>query len=53
MKKIRKLTTGQGQDYDTGCLWDYDCIKNYYRLTAVDLSRFCWTIEKFRQCNSC
>ena len=33
-----KLTTGQG-DYTTGCLLDYDYIKNNYRLIAVDLSR--------------
>ena len=29
-KEIRKLTTGQGEDYTTGCLLDYDYIKNYY-----------------------
>ena len=38
-KEIRKLTTGQGQDYTTGCLLDYDYIKNRYRLIEVDLSR--------------
>ena len=37
--EIRKLTTGQGEDYTTGCLLDYDYIKNHYRLIAVDLSR--------------
>ena len=36
---IRKLTTGQGEDYTAGCLLDYEYIKNHYRLTAVDLSR--------------
>ena len=36
-EEIRKLTTGQ--DYTTGCLLDYDYIKNHYKLTAVDLSR--------------
>ena len=36
---IRKLTTRQGQDYTTGCLLDYDYIKNHYRLVEVDLSR--------------
>ena len=25
-KEIRKLTTGQGEDYTTGCLWDYEYI---------------------------
>ena len=37
-KKTRKLT-GQGEDYTTGCLLDYEYIKKYYRLIAVDLSR--------------
>ena len=36
---IRKLTTGKGEDFTTGSLLDYDYIKNYYRLVAVDLSR--------------
>ena len=39
MKKIRKITTGQGEDYTTGCLLDCDYIKNHYRLIAVDLGR--------------
>ena len=41
-KKIRKLTTGQGEDYTnhtTGCLLDYDYIKNHYRLITVELCR--------------
>ena len=38
-EKIRKLTTGQGEVYTTGCLLDYEYIKKYYRLIAVDLSR--------------
>ena len=38
-KEIRKLTAGQGEYYTTGCLLDYDCIKNYYRLIAIDLSK--------------
>ena len=37
--EIRKLTTGRGKYYTTGCLLDYDYIKNHYRLIAVDLSR--------------
>ena len=37
--EIRKLTKGQGEDYTTGCLLDYDYIKNRYKLTAADLSR--------------
>ena len=38
-KEIRKLITGKGEDYTTGCLLDYDYIKNHYRLKAIDLSR--------------
>ena len=38
-KEIRKLTTGQGEDYTIGCLLDYNYIKNHYILIAVDLSR--------------
>ena len=38
-EEIRKLTTGQGEDYTTGCLLDYQYIKNHYRLIPVDLSR--------------
>ena len=29
----------QDEDYTTECLLDYEFIKNYYRLIAVDLSR--------------
>ena len=38
-EEIRKLATGQGKGYTTGCLLDYDYIKNHYRLIAIDLSR--------------
>ena len=38
-EEIRKLTTGQGEDYTTGRLLDYDYIKNHYRLIAVNLSK--------------
>ena len=37
-EEIRKLRTGQDEDYTTGFLLDYDYIKNHYRLKAVDLS---------------
>ena len=37
--EIRKLTTAQGEDYTTGCLLDFDYIKNHYRLIPADLSR--------------
>ena len=36
---IRKVTTGQGDDYTTGCLLDYIYFKNHYKMIAVDLSK--------------
>ena len=38
-EEIRKVVTGQGEDYTTGCLLEYEYIKNHYKLIAVDLSR--------------
>ena len=38
-EEIRNLATGQGNIYTTGCLLDYEYVKNYYRLIAIDLSR--------------
>ena len=38
-KKIRKIATGQGDDYTTGCLLDYNYFKNYYKMIAIDLSK--------------
>ena len=35
-EKIRKLTTGEGEDYFTRCLLDYECIRNHFRLIPVD-----------------
>ena len=34
-KEIKKLTTGEGEDYITRCLLDNDYIKNHYRLIEV------------------
>ena len=28
-ENIRKVATGQGDDYTTGCLLDYTCFKNH------------------------
>ena len=36
---IRKIATDQGDDYTTGCLLDYNCLKNYYKMIATDLSK--------------
>ena len=38
-EEIRKLKTGKGEDYTTGCLLDYEYINNHYRLIAVNLGR--------------
>ena len=37
--EIRKISTGQGDDYTTGCLLDYAFFDKYYRLIAADLSK--------------
>ena len=37
--KIRKTATGQGEDYTTGCLIDYQYFKGHYSLIAVDLRK--------------
>ena len=38
-ENIRKITTGQGGDYTTGCLLDYSYFKEFYKLIAIDLSK--------------
>ena len=38
-EEIRNLTTRQGEDYTTGCLSDYEYIKNHCKLISVDSSR--------------
>ena len=37
--EIRKIATGQGDDYTTGYLLDYQYFKDHYQLIAVDLSK--------------
>ena len=39
MQNIRKIATGQGDDYRTGCLLDYPYFKNHCKTIALDLSR--------------
>ena len=36
---IRKVATGKGDDYTTGCLLDYPYFKENYKMVAIDLSR--------------
>ena len=38
-ENIRKITTGQGDDYTTGCLLGYTYFKKYYKMIAIDLSK--------------
>ena len=36
---IPKTSTGQGYDYTTGCLLDYNYFEKYYNMIAIDLSK--------------
>ena len=38
-ENIQKIATGQGDDYTTGCLLDYNYFKNYFKMIAIDLSK--------------
>ena len=38
-ENIRKVATGGGDDYTTGCLLDYSYFKENYRMIAIDLSK--------------
>ena len=38
-ENIRKIATGQGDDYKTGCLLDYPYFKENYKMIAIDLSK--------------
>ena len=37
--QLRKVSTGQGDDYTTGCLLDFAYFKKKYRLISADLSK--------------
>ena len=36
-ENIRKIATGQGDDYKTGCLLGYIYFKSYYKMIVVEL----------------
>ena len=36
---IRKIATGQGDDYITDFLLDYNYFNKYYKMIAIDLSK--------------
>ena len=38
-ENIRKIATGQGDDYTTGCLLDYLYFKHTCKMIEVDLSK--------------
>ena len=38
-ENMRKIATGEGDDYTTGCLLDYTYFKDNYKMIAVDLSK--------------
>ena len=38
-ENIRKIATGQGDDYTTDCLLDYPYFMDTYKMIAVDLSK--------------
>ena len=35
----QKIAAGQGDDSTTGCLLDYNYLKDYYKMIAIDLSK--------------
>ena len=37
-ENIRKIATGKGDDYTTGCLLDYSHFEKNYKMIAMDLS---------------
>ena len=38
-ENIRKISTGQEDDYTTGCLLDYSYFKDHYKTIAINLSK--------------
>ena len=38
-ENIRKVATGQGDDYTTGCLLDYPYFRDSYKIISIDLSK--------------
>ena len=37
--ETREISTGQGDDYTTGCLLEFSYTEKNYRLIAIDLSK--------------
>ena len=36
---FKKIATGQGDDYTTGCLLDYNYFPKHYKMIAIDLRK--------------
>ena len=39
LDNIQKVLTGQGDDYRTGCLLDYNYFREPYKIVAINLSK--------------
>ena len=39
MITFEKIATGQGDDYTTGCLLNYNYFNKYIKMIAIDLSK--------------
>ena len=50
-ENIRKIATGEGDHYTTGCLLDYNYFKKYYKMIAVDLNKQQALDEAIQQIN--
>ena len=37
--EVRKIATGQGDDFATGCLFDFQNFKDHYNLIAIDRNK--------------
>ena len=38
-ENVRKIATGQGDNYTIGCLLDYSYFKENHKMIAIDLSK--------------
>ena len=39
MKTFEKIATGQGDNYTTGCLLDYNYFKKHHKIIVIDLRK--------------
>ena len=38
-ENVKKIATGQGDDYTIGCSLDYSYFKDHYKMIAIDLTK--------------